>query len=91
MILTVTKMQLDASVKEPFLYIDFSFAVLQESGNFPEVMERFHQSVIGLAKTSASSFKKQPESKPAALHMLVFFKIVKMVFSETVSRLKESL
>ena len=49
--------------------------------------------MIGLAKAFAPSFKEQPDrlSKPAALDTLVFFKIVKMVFSETVARLKESL
>ena len=46
--------------------------------------------MIGLVKTSAPSFKKWPDrlSKPAALNMLVIFKIVKMVFSETVARFK---
>ena len=49
--------------------------------------------MIGLAKTLAPSFKKRPDrlSKPAVLDTLVFFKLVKMVFSETVARLKESL
>ena len=85
-------LQLDASVKEPFLCIGFSFAILQESRNFPELIERSHKSVIGLAKTSAPSFKKQPDrlSEPAALDTLVFFRIFKMVLSETVGRLKES-
>ena len=48
--------------------------------------------MTGLAKTFAPSFKKRPKrlSKPAALDTLVFLKIVKMVFSETVTRLKES-
>ena len=48
--------------------------------------------MIGLAKTFAPSFKKWSErlSKAAALDTLVFFKIVKMVLSETVARLKES-
>ena len=52
-----------------------------------------HNSVIGLAKTFAPSFKKRPEklSKPAALDTLVFFKTVKIVFSETVARLKIAL
>ena len=41
--------------------------------------------MIGLAKTSAPSFKKQPDkfSKPAAIDKLVFLKIFKMVLSET--------
>ena len=57
------------------------------------MIERLHNSVIGLAKTFAPSFKKRPERLPkaAALDTLVFFKIVKMVLSETVARLKESL
>ena len=84
-------LQLDASVKEPPLYIGFNFYISQESGNFPEVIERLHNSVIGLAKTFAPSFVKRPErcSKPAALVTLVYFKIVKMVFSETEARLKK--
>ena len=79
-------------LRNPFyIYIGFSFAILQDSQNFPELIERLHKSVIGLAKTSATSFKKQPNrlSKPGALDALVFFKIFKMVFSETVARLKE--
>ena len=82
-----------ALVNEPFLDIDFSFAILQEAGNFPELIERLHKSVIGSAKTLAPSFKEWPDrsSKPAASNTLVFFKIVKMLFSETVARLKESL
>ena len=54
-------LELDASVKEPFLYIGFSFVILQELGSFPEVTERLHKSVIGLTKTSAPSFKKRPD------------------------------
>ena len=48
--------------------------------------------MIDLAKTSATSFEKRPDrlSKSAALDTLLFFKIFKMVFSETVARLKES-
>ena len=48
--------------------------------------------MIGLPKTSPPSFKKRPDrlSKSAALDTLVFSKIFKMVLSETVARLKES-
>ena len=62
-------------LRNPF-YIGFSFAIVQESGNFPEVIERLHNSVIGLANTFAPSFKKRPERlfKLAALDTLVFFK-----------------
>ena len=45
-------------IEEPFLCSGFSFAALQESGNFPEVTERLYKSVIGLAKTFAPSLKK---------------------------------
>ena len=74
-------LQLDASVKEPPLYIGFNFYISQESGNFPEVIERLHNSVIGLTKTFAPSFEKRPErlSKSAALDNLAFSKIVKMI------------
>ena len=66
---------------------------MEESGNYPEVIDRLHNSVIGLANTFAPSFKKRPErlSKPAALDTFVFFKIAKMLFSEAVAKLKESL
>ena len=50
---------MDASVKEPFLYIGLRCALLQESENLPEVIERLHN-----------------------LDTLVYFKIVKMLFSE---------
>ena len=77
-------------LRYPFYII---LAILQESGNFPEVIQRLHKSVTGLAKIFAPSFKKRPDKlfKPAVLDTLAFFKIVKMVFSETVARLKESL
>ena len=56
------------------------------------MIERLHKSKLGLAKTFVPSFKKRLDrlSKPAALDTLVLFKIVKVVFSETVARLKES-
>ena len=60
-------MLLDASVKETLLYIVFSFAILQESGHFPEVIERLHNSVIGLAKTLAPSFKNDQRDRPNQL------------------------
>ena len=58
------------------MYIGFIFANLQESGHFPEVTERLHKSMTGLAKTFLLSFKKQPDrlSEPAALDTLVFLK-----------------
>ena len=51
------------------------------------MIERLHKSVIGLSKTFASSFKKQPDrlSKAAALDTLVFLKIVKMVFIKRIT------
>ena len=49
--------------------------------------------MIGSAKTFAPSFKKRPDRsfKPAALVTLVLLKTAKVVFSETIARLKESL
>ena len=77
-------------LRNPF-YIGFCVAILQESRTFPEEIERFHKSVIGLAKTSAPFFKKRQDRlpKPAALDTLVFLKIFKMMFSETVARLRK--
>ena len=45
------------------------------------MIERLHNSVIGLTKNFAPSFEKRPErlSKSAALDNLAFSKIVKMV------------
>ena len=84
-------MQLDTSVKESFSDISFRFVILQESGNFLEVIERFHKSVAALPKISAQSLKKKPVrlSRIAALDTLVVSKILKVMFSET--RLKESI
>ena len=51
-----------------------------------------HKSVVGLAKTFTPSFKNDQIDCPnQLLQILVFFKIVKIVLSETVARLKESL
>ena len=65
----------NASVNEPVLDIGFRFAFLQKPGNLPEVVERVHKLVIGLARTVAPSFQKQPDrlSKPATLDSLVSF------------------
>ena len=55
------------------------------------MIERLHQSVVGLATTSAPSFKKRPDrlSEPAFIDTLVFFEIFKMVCSEAVTRIKQ--
>ena len=57
-------------------------ATLQETGSFSEVIERLDQSLIGLDKNFAPSFRKHPEkfSRPAAFQTLVDFKIVRMSF-----------
>ena len=64
--------------------------MLQESGNFPEVIEKLHKSVLYLSKTFTPSFRKQRHrlSKTAALDTLAVFAIVKIVFSEKVARLR---
>ena len=64
----------NASVNEPVLNIGFSLAFLQETGNYPEVIERLHKLLLSLARTLAPSFKKRPDrlSKPAALDTLIF-------------------
>ena len=85
-------LQLDASVKEPFSYIRFSFVILQESVSFPEAIERLHESVKGLAKTSALYIKNMTRQivQTSCFRYASTFRIFQMVFSETVARLKES-
>ena len=65
-------------VRSLFFCSGFSFAISQDSGNFPEVTERLHKSVIGLAGTFAPFLRKVTNrlSKPAVLDTLVFLKIV---------------
>ena len=45
-------------LRSSFFDIGFSFAILQELGNFPELIKRLHESVIDLTKTFVPSFKK---------------------------------
>ena len=48
---------------------DFNFAILQESGKLPSLIDRLHSSIMGFDKTREPSFRKRPErsSIPAAL------------------------
>ena len=77
-------------LRNPFYIFVLALLFYRRQENFPEVIDRFHKS--GLAENSAPSFKTRPDRlpKPAALDTLVFFKLFKMVFSGTVTRLKES-
>ena len=54
---------------------------------------RLYKLVIGLENSFAPYFEKRLDklSKTAALDTLVFLKLVKMVFSKTVARLRGSL
>ena len=56
-------------VFDPSLNKSFNFAILQESGKLPNLIERLHSSLIGFDKTREPSFRKRPErsSIPAAL------------------------
>ena len=60
------------------------------SGNFSEVNERLHKSLIGLDKTFAPSFRKRPDrlSMAAAFEAWVTFKIVRAEFFETDAKWK---
>ena len=77
-------------LRNPFYIFVLALLFYRSQENFPEVIDRIHK--LGLAKNSAPSFKTRPDrlSKLAALDTLVFFKTFKMVFSGTVTRLKES-
>ena len=59
-------------------------------GNFSEVIERLHKSLIGLDKTFAPSFRNRPDrlSVSAAFETLVAFKIVKTEFPKTDAKWK---
>ena len=80
-------------LKNHFYVLVLALLFYRSEEIFLEVIEKLHKSVIGLVKTSVPSFKKQPDrlSRPAALDALVFLKIFKMVLSETVARLNESI
>ena len=67
-------------VLDSFLNKGFNFAILQESGKFPNLIERLHSSLIGFDKTLEPSFRKRPKrsSIPAALRMFVLLKIFSM-------------
>ena len=54
-------------------------------GNFSEVIERLHKSLIGLDKTFALSFRNRPDrlSVSANFETSVAFKIVKIEFPKT--------
>ena len=56
-------------ILDSFLNKGFNFAILQESGKLPNLIERLHSSLIGLNKTRKPSFRKRHERSfiPAAL------------------------
>ena len=62
-------LQFERLVLDPFLNKDFNFAILQESGKLPSLIDRLHSSIMGFDKTREPSFRKRPErsSIPAAL------------------------
>ena len=45
-------------VLDPFLNKGFNFAILQESGKLPNLIDRFHSSLMGFDKTREPSFRK---------------------------------
>ena len=61
----------------------FNFAILQELGKLPNLIERLHNSLIGFDKTREPSFRKRHErsSIPAALQTFVPLKIFSMSIS----------
>ena len=62
---------------------------MQLSGSFSELIERFHESQIGLAKSFAQYFRKHPDrlSRPDAFESWADFKIVRIEFSEKDAKL----
>ena len=62
---------------------DFNFAILQESGKFPNLVFRLYNSLMSFNKTRERSFRKRPErsSIPAALRTFVLLMIFYMLIS----------
>ena len=75
---------------DTFLYSVLSLATLQESRNFSHVIERLHNSLKGLDKYFAPSFRKCPDklSRVAVFETLVAFKIVRIELLDTDAKLK---
>ena len=63
---------------------------MQKLGNFSELIERLHKSLIGLAKNFAQSFRKHPDRllRPASFETWVAFEIVRIDFLETDVKIK---
>ena len=61
----------------------FNFAILQESGKLPNLIERAHSSLTGFDKICEPSSRKRPErsSIPAALRTFVLLKLFSMSIS----------
>ena len=61
----------------------FNFAILQESGKLPNLIERLQNLLIGFDKTRKPSFRKRPErpSIPAALSRFGLLKIFSILIS----------
>ena len=62
---------------------------MQRSGNFSQLIERLHKSLIDLAKNFALSFRKLPNrtSRQVPFKHWLYFKIVRIVFSEKDAKL----
>ena len=76
-------MQLEGSILDPFLNIDFNFASLHGSGKILDFMERLRILITGFAKMTAQSSKNLPGrlSIPAALEMPIFFQSFRIISS----------
>ena len=68
---------------DPFLNKGFNFAILQESGKLPNLIDRLHSLLMGFDKAREPSFRKRPErsSIHAALRTFALLKIFPMSIS----------
>ena len=77
-----TVLEFEGLVLGPFLNKGLNFAILQESGKLPNLIDGLHSSLMGFDETCEASFRKRPErSIPAALRTFVLLKIFPMSIS----------
>ena len=87
-----TVLEFEGLVLGPFLNKGLNFAILQESGKLPNLIDGLHSSIIGFDKNCDPSFRIRSErlSIPAALWMFVLLKIFSMTISVVYVKWKAS-
>ena len=78
-----TVLEFEGLVLGPFLNKGLNFAILQELGKLPNLIDGLHSSLNGFNKTQEPSFRKRPERSSilAALRTFVLLQIFSMSIS----------